>query len=314
MNARGLHTSSIVRTAGLGLLLSLFSLAPVFAQSDYPEISELQRSDLLFRQLVSDIDLFYLRQRSEGPLPPLTFFSYEVKEKDTLFTIAARFNIPYETIATVNGFSNPDDCTDGTRLIIPNRPGVFVPDTPRSSLEQLLTANTARYDQEQQHVTVRMSENTTRSFSFYPGSRFSGTERSFFLHVFFRLPLPLGKITSGYGSRTSPISKHRHFHHGIDIAAPAGTEVKASRRGTVSSTGFDESLGNHVIIEHEGGFSTTYGHLSKIVVENGDQVHYGTIIGYVGSTGLSTGPHLHFEIRSGSRSKNPLQLLPVHTQ
>lgn len=309
----------LLRLAGVCAVLFVLPSFPTTPQEpssreQYPEVESLQRSDILFRQLVSDIDLFYRRQKSNGPLPPLAFFSYRVKEEESLFTIAARFNLPYDTIATLNGLANPQACTSGKQLLIPNRPGIFVPQAPRTALETLVAANSARYKEEKRRVTVYTKTEKTRTFDFFPGSRFSGTERAFFLHVFFRMPLPSGVITSGYGSRTSPISNRRHFHHGLDIAAPEGTEVMAARGGTVSRAGTDEELGMYVVIEHDGGFTTTYGHLAEKVVEKGDQVHYGTLIGYVGSTGLSTGPHLHFEIRSGSQSKDPLQLLPVRTQ
>lgn len=309
---------TVRRAAGIGALLCLLSAAAVGAQQrpspdSYPKISRLQRSDLMFRQLVEDINLFYRRQKSEGPLPPLAFFRYRVHEGDSIFTIAARFNLPYDAIASLNGLVHPEDCRTGKQLIIPNRPGIFIPRRPENAMEQLISGNNARSKEQQQPVTVRFNDEE-RSFYFVSDSRFNATERSFFLHVFFRLPLPEGQITSGYGSRTSPFTNRKHFHHGIDIAAEQGTEVVPARRGTVRRTGFDEVLGNYIVIEHEGGYSTTYGHLSKIVVDNEDQVQYGTIIGYVGSTGLSTGPHLHFEIRSGSSTRDPLQLIPVREQ
>jgi murein DD-endopeptidase MepM/ murein hydrolase activator NlpD len=295
----------------LALLCFALPLSPSAAQEHYPVIERLQRSDLLFRQVIADINLFYRRQHSEGPLPPLAFYGYRVGEEESIFAIAARFNLPYDTLASLNGLANPDECTPGSLLIVPNRPGVFVPLRPDNALERLISGNLTRFDrQEPSEVSVQLPEGARR-FAFFSDSRFNGTERSFFLHIFFRLPLPAGQITSGYGGRTSPISMRHHFHHGIDIAAPRGTEVYAAREGTVGRTGVNERLGTYVVIEHEGGFTSTYGHLSKKVVENGDQVHYGTIIGYVGSTGLSTGPHLHFEIRSGSESKDPLQLMPV---
>ncbi len=87
------------------------------------------------------------------------------------------------------------------------------------------------------------------------------------------------------------------FHNGIDIAAPVGTDVFASASGTVRIIDYEPVLGNYLVIEHSGGFYTIYGHLSKTLVLLNSNIKTGNVIGKVGNTGYSTGPHLHFEIR-----------------
>jgi murein DD-endopeptidase MepM/ murein hydrolase activator NlpD len=104
-------------------------------------------------------------------------------------------------------------------------------------------------------------------------------------------------ITSGFGWRTHPLSGIRRFHSGIDIGAPSGAPVVATGSGTVVSAGWNGGYGKAVIIQHNGVQQTLYGHLSEISVQAGQVIPQGTVIGLVGSTGNSTGPHLHFENR-----------------
>lgn len=113
-------------------------------------------------------------------------------------------------------------------------------------------------------------------------------------------------VSSPYGLRVHPITKRPELHLGVDIAAPEGTTVASARAGTVKETGTNAALGRYVVIEG-GGFETHYGHLSAILVQEGEQVQPGQAIGRVGNTGLSTGPHLDFRVRFGGRWQNPLQ-------
>ncbi|KKM10307.1 hypothetical protein SY88_14740 [Clostridiales bacterium PH28_bin88] len=123
-------------------------------------------------------------------------------------------------------------------------------------------------------------------------------------------PLPgYSRITSDYGWRTHPILKIRSFHAGIDIAAPTGTNVVASEAGKVIFTGWYGAYGNAVVVDHGGGVTTTYSHLSKILVKEKEQVTRGQVVGKVGSTGLSTGPHLDFSVRINGKSVSPWDYL-----
>ena len=106
-----------------------------------------------------------------------------------------------------------------------------------------------------------------------------------------------GRITSRPGMRRHPILKRKKYHAGTDYAAPTGTPVKAAAGGTVSVAGNQRGYGKVVYIEHAGGKQTRYAHLSRILVKPGQKVNQGDLIGKVGSTGASTGPHLHFELR-----------------
>ncbi len=121
----------------------------------------------------------------------------------------------------------------------------------------------------------------------------------------------IGKLTSQFGYRIHPVSKRRSsFHKGIDIAAPRGTPVKAASGGIVQRSEYNRhGYGNLIVIEHEKGLSTYYGHLSVKLTRRGRRVKKGELIGKVGSTGMSTGPHLHFEVRRGRKALNPSEFL-----
>jgi LysM repeat protein len=119
-------------------------------------------------------------------------------------------------------------------------------------------------------------------------------------------PVPEARITSRYGSRKDPFNHYYHnFHGGIDMAAKVGTPIIASSDGEVVFTGRNGGFGNTVVIQHKNGFKTTYAHCSRIMVESGDSVRMGRIIGLVGRTGNATGAHLHFEVMKNGRLMNP---------
>ncbi|MCL2800939.1 MAG: M23 family metallopeptidase [Treponema sp.] len=117
----------------------------------------------------------------------------------------------------------------------------------------------------------------------------------------------LGEVTMFFGENTHPITGEIFFHNGIDITTYRfGDAVAASADGQVITAGYDYSLGNHIIIEHNHGFCTLYLHLQGITVHTGQNVRQGEIIGYIGSTGMSLAPHLHFEIHLNSEAVDPL--------
>lgn len=117
-------------------------------------------------------------------------------------------------------------------------------------------------------------------------------------------PVP-GAVTSRYGMRRHPILGYTRMHAGLDFRASYGTPIYAVTDGTVSFAGRHGGHGNYVRLNHDGGLGTGYGHMSRIAVSSGQRVRRGQIIGYVGSTGLSTGPHLHYEMYRGGRTIDP---------
>lgn len=118
-----------------------------------------------------------------------------------------------------------------------------------------------------------------------------------------------GRISSPFGYRINPITGVWSFHSGLDIAASAGEEIKAAYYGTVTAAGYDDAAGNYVILKHSGGLVTKYMHCSKLLVKEGESVRKGEAIALVGTTGMSTGPHLHFIIEVNGKKVNPLYVL-----
>ena len=118
-----------------------------------------------------------------------------------------------------------------------------------------------------------------------------------------------GILSRGFGMHNDPFTGTYQPHNGIDIAAARGTPVYATADGVVSYTGFQAKLGNTVVIDHGNGIRTYYGHLSKIKAYKGQRVDRHDLVGLVGSSGYSTGPHLHYEIRQGGRPVNPFKYI-----
>ena len=118
-----------------------------------------------------------------------------------------------------------------------------------------------------------------------------------------------GWLTARFGGRSDPFTGEAEFHQGLDISASKGQPVYATANGTVESAAYTGEYGNLIVVRHDFGLATRYGHLSKFNVKPGQPVHRGDIIGLVGSTGRSTGAHLHYEVLANGKLINPLPLL-----
>jgi len=123
-------------------------------------------------------------------------------------------------------------------------------------------------------------------------------------------PVP-GVITSKFGRRRDPINSRPAFHNGVDIRGRMGTDVKATADGKVYELGHDEGMGRFVILDHKNGFRTSFGHLKKILVKRGEEVHRGQVIGLLGNSGRSTGPHVHYEVHHQKKLVDPLKYMRI---
>ena len=314
---------------GRGLALALFFIlslsrpVQVSAQSPgggFPVIAQMNRRDDGFRQFIADVEanrrLVFLRNRRQGITgetiaEALTIFSYTVRDGDDLFSLAARGNIPFSTLASLNRLTNRSSVRADMTLLLPSVPGIFVPASPDSELERLMASGRLHLEDEgRSTIAIPVSSGGQVEFYFFPGDEFSSVERAFFLNPgLFRFPLLSYRLTSGYGMRENPLGNNMHFHPGLDLAAPHGTEIFAAADGIVTETGFDRILGNFVKVSHAGGWTSVYGHMRNIGTTVGARVGAGALIGWVGSTGYSTGPHLHFELWQGERSRDPGDVL-----
>lgn len=129
-----------------------------------------------------------------------------------------------------------------------------------------------------------------------------------------RMPVDGVRLTSAFGMRDHPILRQRRQHNGVDLAAPQGTPVYATADGVVEMARYYGSYGNYVQIGHGGDLETRYAHLSGYTVRLGDEVRKGDLIGYVGSTGRSTGPHLHYEVRVANEPVNPIPYMVANLE
>lgn len=289
----------------LALVLLLLAPTPLVAEaSPYPLIPRLDSSDPVFRQYSDDVAAARkaLAAPQAGTPPPITLYAYRPRGEDTLFSVAARCAVPYDAIATLNRIASAGDPILGKTLILPSLPALYLPENAKNDLEHLLLASA---DPSVVPVEIAVRDPDRRKVYCLPDTVFNGTIRAFFVTPSIRFPLPAGTITSVFGYRKNPITGNLVFHKGIDLAAPYGTPVLACADGRVIRSGYDAIHGEYAVIAHADGRESLYGHLSskKIVLQG--EVKSGSIIGTVGSTGQSTGPHLHFEIRENGVPKNP---------
>jgi murein DD-endopeptidase MepM/ murein hydrolase activator NlpD len=296
-------------------------------ESAVPKIDRLDNRDVLFRQYLADVEaarrrIFNHRDAGNGEAANrdagaaeavrreaslaegLTIYTYTPKSGEDLLSLAARCTIPYAALATLNRLPAAAVELSGG-VLLPSIPGLFIPDEPRNDLEMLLSST--RSEGRGIPLTVRQG-GETEQFRFIPGGDFTPTERTFFLHSGFRFPLRNYRLTSAFGPRINPVTGNPRFHEGLDLAAPEGSEVFASRSGVVIEQGYDLIYGNYIIISH-GDWSSLYGHLSEIYTVLRNSVESGSLIGKVGSTGQSTGPHLHFELRQKGVAQDPERYL-----
>jgi murein DD-endopeptidase MepM/ murein hydrolase activator NlpD len=235
--------------------------------------------------------------------------NYTVRSGDSVEGIARRFGLSIDAVIASNDIQNVRrGLRSGETIRIPNMDGI--PYTVKSGdsyakiarnmdvpLEAILDANDLQSD-----------AITGGTVLFIPGANMNRDALRQALGQLFIYPVR-GRQTSPFGWRRDPFTGLRSYHAALDLAAPTGTPVKASRDGRVSSVGFNAVYGNFIIISHSDSYQTMYAHLSKILVSRGTYVNQGAVIGRVGTTGRSTGAHLHFAAYKNGRAINPLEIL-----
>ena len=223
--------------------------------------------------------------------------------------IAARSGLRnFGTLLSVNAIDNARQVSEGQMLRIPSVDGLLY----TVKKDETLTGIAASYNMS---VTALLDANDLTESTlmvgqqlFIPGASLSSFELRKALGELFIYPIR-GRLTSPFGYRQDPFTGIKSFHSGIDLAAPSGTPVKATLDGKVAETGTNRIFGNYVIITHERGYQSLYGHLQKIHAKRGQYVTQGTVIGLVGSTGRSTGPHLHLSVYKNGKMIDPFSVL-----
>ncbi len=287
----------------------ILTAIPAAGNENLPAIKELSIQDETIKSLREEIRksiIITQGERDPGLLHDLKFYKYRVKRGDTFWKILTNTSLNIDTLLSVNDLSSPSEVTAGKTIFIPNMRGIIHKTRENESLGGIAE----KYKIDISYLRrVNKINNGIKEFLFIPCGEISELERSLFLGTGFSNPLTKGRRTSAFGNRIDPFNRRFQFHCGIDLACPRGSKVYASRDGVVAYTGYNGGYGRLVIVKHQHGYKSYYGHLSVIYSKPGDAVKRGELLGLTGSSGRSTGPHLHFEVRKDSRPINPGLLL-----
>jgi murein DD-endopeptidase MepM/ murein hydrolase activator NlpD len=238
----------------------------------------------------------------------LSFTSYVLEKGDIIGNIAIQAGLNTDTLISVNDIKNARTMQIGQVIRIPNQDGIYYAVKIGDTLESLAE----KYNTTAVHISTAngLFSDTLMPNErvFIPGAKLDWVNRQEINGDLFIWPCT-GYISSLYGYRIAPFAGTRQFHSGLDIASSMGSPVKAAMAGRVSQVGFDYSFGNFVLISHHSGYRTFYGHMNDVRVKTGAYVETGERIGDIGSTGLSTGPHLHFSVYKNGVTVNPRSLM-----
>lgn len=242
---------------------------------------------------------------------PVTFQNYKVVAGDTISGIAKKFGLSnISTLISINKIENVRFLAAGQKLKIPSRDGIMYTVVAGDTLQSIIEKHSIRME-----TLLDVNELSSEVLSigqelFLPGVGLDQTTLRNAMGELFKLPIHASfRWTSDYGNRIDPIKGVQSFHTGTDMACPTGTPIYASMSGTVVYTGISNVFGKYVIIDHGNGYKTLYAHMSKIIATKGQFVGQNTKIGLVGSTGYSTGPHLHFTVYKNGNLVNPMSVL-----
>ena len=242
---------------------------------------------------------------------PVTYQNYKVKSGDTISGITKKFGLSnISTLISVNDIGNVRQLAAGQKLRIPSYDGIIYTVKKGDSLDSIVKKN--KIDLESLlDVNELTSETLTAGQQlFLPGASLDSKSLKTAMGDRFIMPIAAKfRWSSPYGARIDPIAGVKSFHTGTDMACPTGTPILASMSGKVIATGENRVYGLYVIIDHGNGYQTLYAHMSKIIATKGMWVSQGTRIGLVGSTGYSTGPHLHFTVYKNGKMINPMSVL-----
>lgn len=242
---------------------------------------------------------------------PVTYKNYTVRSGDTISGIAKKFGLTnISTLISVNDIGNVRQLAAGQKLKIPSIDGVIYTVKNGDSLNAIVLKYGVSLE-----TLVDVNELSSEVLQkgqqlFIPGVGLDKQTLQNAMGDMFKMPISAKfRWSSPYGSRIDPIAGVKSFHTGVDMACPTGTPIYASMSGKVITAGINRVYGNYVIIDHGNGYQTLYAHMSKIIATKGQWVSQGTRIGLVGSTGYSTGPHLHFTVYKNGKLINPMSVL-----
>lgn len=302
-----------LRNQGIGLVMIIFAFVGIFgflsntgtatAVSDPSSPEELEKLEGKLSPIELEKKSDELKNKilnEDRPDPKHKgMIKYTVRSGDTLSVIAKRFKVPVSLITKSSKISVHSVLRPGQELTIPDRPGLVYKVKKKDRI-----AKVADYYSVNLEDILRDNPELTNLDLVKPG------QKIFLPDAKIPKPPPVwrvpayGRFTSGFGWRRHPIYGYRHFHSGLDIAI-AYKPVRAARNGIVTYAGRLGGYGYAVIIEHDRNLKTLYAHLSRIHVRRGQTVKAGSLIATSGNTGISTGPHLHFEVIRNGKTVNP---------
>lgn len=286
------------------------SSSPESSLSDVPTVTSAvtieNATDIFYNTITSDNTLV-----GDGTIG-MKYDEYIIEEGDNLTVISRKIGANLDTLVSVNKISNANRLRPGQKIIVPNRNGLLYTMKKGESLEDV----TERYDVSLKRVLTfnKISDASNIEAGddiFLPGAKYTLDERIDKFGQMFSLPTTITRISSVFGYRVHPITGVRTKHMGVDIPGRLNTPVYASRKGKVIFAGYSGGYGNLVIVRHDKGYTTYYGHLNSITTKAGANVGVGVMIGRMGSTGRSTGSHLHFEVRRNGVALNPADFIPI---
>lgn len=252
---------------------------------------------------------------SLGIIPPkelddedLEYSVYRVKSGDMIGVLADEFGLTQDTLISVNAIRQTRLLQVGQYLKVPSMSGIiYTVRTDGETVEAI--AKKYEVDEEKCAKTNKVSASQALQAGtslFVPGAELDWVTRQEINGDLFIRPLRSSYYFSSYfGWRNSPFTGQRTFHNGIDMAAPRGTYIYPALAGTVTTVSYDNVYGNYVIVTHHSGYKTLYGHMSETLARRGQAVSTDSRIGRVGSTGMSTGDHLHFTVFKNGVAVNP---------
>ena len=241
----------------------------------------------------------------------VSYQKYKVKDGETIGGITRKFGLKnISTIIAVNGIQNVRQVYSGQTLVIPSCDGMTVKVKAGNSIQGISAKYGAAVEDILDANDLDSMELAVGQELFIPGAKLDRETLRRAMGEVWSIPLKIKwRLTSKCGWRGDPFTGVKQYHPGIDMACPSGSPIYAALGGKVLQAGFSRIYGNYVIIDHGNGYQTLYGHMSKTITATGARVQQGDKIGLVGSTGYSTGPHLHWTVYKNGKVVDPLTLV-----
>ncbi len=233
--------------------------------------------------------------------------SYTIKSGDNLWSIAKRNRVSLDSLISLNEIELPHQLRQGSSIEIPTLSGIYYQVKKGDTLHKLAKKYGVADDEIKKYNQLGSFLKVGEEI-FLPGAKLTPFEKKLIFGRLFIKPIE-GKLSSNYGMRFHPIKKKWLFHTGIDIVSSKSKKVRSLNDGVVAFVGKKGNYGNYVKIKHKNGYESAYAHLEKFFVKKGQRVKQGQTIAEIGNTGLSTGTHLHLEIKHNGKFINPKRFI-----